>query len=538
MTPASKSTETQGILISSGRRQQKQRPLTKKIILTILSVISILTSTGTRRCRLFATAFCAKPQHQRTTHLPILSPVLFSRRASATTVSSITRSMESSSLLSLEDFLVSQKALPTAAIDHVVVGNAAGDADSIISALTYGYLESKTPMVSISKNDLETQRPEVAFLFRTLGWDQTVVDSLRFMDDPLFTTTTKAKKKLTLVDHNRAEEIFQSSNNNNNNNNNNIDWEVVEILDHHYDEEQHTDSCTGDHRNIAFADDKALVASTCTLVAERLKALQTGTSKKYPATLSTLLLGAILLDSVNMIPQAGKGTPRDAAAIQDLLTRTDWTSMKSSNQEAVEAWWEKDSEHPDTTRMFDSLQAAKFDPAFWNGLSVVDALRLDYKRFSTTSAQDKAVIFGASAVLLPMQDFLSKTAAGEESQGVTESIATYMTEHVSVDFVAILFFFQCPKSGNNRRQLMLCEIKRSNDNESAGDQKEDVMAGLIDFLVDDGTLAIQEIHDDNNESVCSVVGNQYVTIRKFEQTNAKASRKQVAPLLMKYFETQ
>ena len=530
---ASESTETKSIFTRSGRRQQKKYPPTTKIILTIFSVISILT-TGTPRCRLFATAFCAKLQYQHTVHLPILAPVLFSRQTSANTgSSSISRSMASSSL-SFEDFLVSQKSIPTAAIDHVVVGNSAGDADSIISALTYGFLESKTPIVSISKNDLETQRPEVAFLFRTLGLDQTITDSLRFIDDPLFTAaTTETKKKLTLVDHNRAEEIFQS----NSNNNNNIDWEVVEILDHHHDEGKHTDSCTGDRRNIAFANDKALVASTCTLVAERLKALQTENSKKYPATLSTLLLGTILLDSVNMIPEAGKGTPRDAAAIQDLLKQTDWTSMKNSNQGAVEAWWEKNSEHPDTTRMFDSLQAAKFDPTFWNGLSVIDALRLDYKRFSATSAQKKPVVFGASAVLLPMQDFLSKTTTGETSHGVTQNIATYMTEHASVDFLVILFFFQCPKSGDNRRQLMFCEINRANDNESVDDQKED-MTGLIDFLVDDGTLALQEVHGDSNESVCSVAGNQQITVRLFEQTNAKASRKQVAPLLMKYFETQ
>ena len=430
---------------------------------------------------------------------------------------------------SFEDFLASQK---DATVDHVVVGNAAGDADSIISALTYGYIESelggggttKTPFVSISKNDLETQRPEVAFLFRALGLG-TIVDSLRFIDDPIL-RDNQNKRKLTLVDHNRAEEIFQS---------NLSHWDVVEILDHHFDEQQHVDTCpSGESRHVAFDGDKALVASTCTLVAERLKTLHGAPSKKYPSTLSTLLLGTILLDSVNMIPQAGKGTPRDAAAIQDLLEHTDWSTIPS--KEAVSAWWPSGtSDHsdppqyppatdspPDTTRMFDSLQAAKFDPAFWNGLSVLDSLRLDYKRFSAhNEATSTTHVFGASAVLLPRTDFLSKP-------DVLQGIYAYMTEHVSVDFLAILLFHKCPNSGDNRRQLILCE-KLNKDDKS-------VMDPLIAFLGDDGTLMLEEVQDHGNASVCN--GKEQLTIRLFDQKNAKASRKQVAPLLMKYFETQ
>ena len=214
--------------------------------------------------------------------------------------------------------------------DHVVVGNRAGDADSIISALTLAYVESvyggtpKTPMVSITQRDLETQRPEVSFLFQTSGLDNTVIDSLRYIDDP-----TLSPSKVTLVDHNRAEPQFQAC-------------EVVEIVDHHYDEQQHLDTCEGESRNIAFQDDKATVASTCTLVAERLQQLNANNNnnkqpqQQYPSTLSSLLLGTILLDSVNMIPQAGKGTPRDAAAIQNLLDHTDWST---STPEAKAAWW-------------------------------------------------------------------------------------------------------------------------------------------------------------------------------------------------------
>lgn len=407
---------------------------------------------------------------------------------------------------SIKEYLLAQG---DAAIDHVVVGNRAGDADSIISALTLAYIDSvfagkpKTAVVSITKKDLLTQRPEVSFLFRTLGLDSTI-ESLRFIDDPIITSPI-AKKSLTLVDHNRAEEAFGGNH-----------WEVVEMLDHHFDEQKHLETCSGDSRHIAFENDKATSASTCTLIAERLNALK---QPKYHSTLATLLLGTILLDSVNMIPQAGKGTPRDAAAIQDLLDNTDWSTI---SKEAVSAWW-KSSEYPAptdskpvTTKMFESLQAAKFDPNFWQGLSVNDALRLDYKLFSAERKTSLEVhLFGASAILMPMDKFLQKP-------NVYEAIHQYMTTVAQVEVLAILFFFTCPDSGENRRQLILCGTNSSETGKMVDE--------LVLFLQKEAVLILEE-----EEALC--LGDKMLTLRLFNQQNVKASRKQVAPLLIKFFES-
>jgi len=419
-------------------------------------------------------------------------------------------------------------------IHHIAVGNAAGDADSIISALTYGYIESVfgstttdkkkiVPIVSISKQDLKTQRPEVSFLFQTLGMDDAVVDSMRFIDDPILTRSrSDTKTKLTLLDHNRAQGIFENDN-----------YQVVEILDHHFDEEQHAETCSGDQRQVAFENDsgKALVASTCTLVAERWKALRPPPQAEYKChpTVATLLLGTILLDSVNMIPAAGKGTPRDAAAIQDLLEHADWSTLVADNKAAVAAWWpDKDSSDskPDTTRIFESLQAAKFDPTFWNSLSVQDALRLDYKQFSvasttttTTTTTTTPMSFGASAILTPMKDFLAKPNA-------MKAIQQYMTQqHVSVEFLAILFFYT--NDSGNHRQLMLCGI---NNNDTTN-----VVNDMAKYLQADGTLQLKE-HTDSQASSSS---EEYGwTARMFDQRNTKASRKQVAPLMIQCFESR
>ena len=80
------------------------------------------------------------------------------------------------------------------------------------------------------------------------------------------------------------------------------------------------------NETLPFADGHATVASTCTLVTERLMQLQSD-DESFPAPLAILLLGVILLDSVNLVPEAGKATPRDAAAVRALLDRTRWEEL-------------------------------------------------------------------------------------------------------------------------------------------------------------------------------------------------------------------
>ena len=219
----------------------------------------------------------------------------------------------------------------------------AGDADSIVSAIAWAYTEylasqleeergrhcssTMTPIVSIPAHDLTTQRPETTLLLEWAGIPADVlhfVDTLdepsiveKYNDDPVASTTKtipdESKEEpvwnVTLVDHNRLSSSSLPLLTNNAAHHHKLC--VVEIVDHHLDEGYHHDTCR--HRNIAFAHGAATVASTCTLVVERLQE-QDGSS--FPAPLSLLLLGVILLDSVNLQPSAGKDTPRDVTAVQ------------------------------------------------------------------------------------------------------------------------------------------------------------------------------------------------------------------------------
>lgn len=170
-----------------------------------------------------------------------------------------------------------------------MIGNDAGDADSIISAITLAYIESTcnknqlTPVVSISKNALAHERPDINLLLQLAG----IRDSsgmLLFREDLLGMLGSIMKDAeqscaITLVDHNTINKSLR---------NYKQELTVTDIVDHHNDEGLFMDTCSGNHRTIAFEHDRALVASTTTLVAEMLRRYY---PSPYPSSLGILLLG-------------------------------------------------------------------------------------------------------------------------------------------------------------------------------------------------------------------------------------------------------
>jgi exopolyphosphatase len=338
-------------------------------------------------------------------------------------------------------------------------------------------LVQKTPIISIPKDDLETQRPEVSLLLKLAGIS---FSNLLCADDRLVDTFAAS---VTLVDHNVLAERFQEQS-----------WKVLEIVDHHEDEGLYLDSCSV--RNIAFANDKALVASACTLVAERLKELW---NPPYPVPLGVLLLGVILLDSVNLSPEVGKVTQRDRDAVDDLLENSNWQGLTRKSRNALSI---TSSPWPNTTAFFNVLQDAKYDVRFWQSLSVGDALRLDYKEYSCEMGT-----FGISTVLMPLQDFFSKV-------NVIECILQYM-EQMGVDFLGIMSAFE--DDNHLRRQLALC----------ATYHLDDIVEFLLEYDQED-SLDLKEIVVGNVD----IPGdNANLSLRFFNQQNVKPSRKQIGPIL-------
>lgn len=392
--------------------------------------------------------------------------------------------------LSLPTFLAFRKKLPTV---HFVIGNQAGDADSIISAISLAYIESisqhreKTPIVAIPEADLESQRPEVKLLLELAG----IVDPaklLLFVDDPIFARSAYGAD-ITLVDHNVVSEKFRKNK-----------WIVSEIVDHHEDVGKYLDSCNGTERTIGFAKGRALVASACTLVAERLRQTRAST---YPGSLALILMGTILLDSVNLSDEVGKVTLRDRNAVQDLISHTDWQDLPPHSR--VLLGMNSSSTTPDPTALYTLLQDAKYDIAFWHFLSVGDALRLDYKQFAT----GKKGAFGISSILTPMKNFWGKS-------GVISGIQNYMKDR-NLTFLAIMFAYESPQ-GHLKRQLAVCGTDVA--------PIDEISKFLMQSVNEEESLELKEVNGD-----LIADGSHGLTVRLFEQQNVKPSRKQIGPLL-------
>lgn len=402
-----------------------------------------------------------------------------------------------------------------------MIGNEAGDADSIISvsdgncslmlrvirpysltifmqAITLAYVEymqeeaESTPIISIPRADLATQRPDVSLLMEISGITN-ASSNVIFVDDPLV-QHNGIDFKVTLVDHNIMAEKFQGKN-----------WTVVEIVDHHQDEGLYLETCSGSDRTIAFANDKALVASACTLVAERLRKVW---EPPYPASIGVMLLGVILLDSVNLSREVGKVTQRDKDAIDDLLVNTDWQDLPTESRLII--GMATDDLAPNTTMLFNVLQGAKYDKGFWEFLSVRDALRYDYKE--AISCEQR---FGVSTVLMPLRAFFGKDK-------VVTGILEYMVE-MNVAFLGIMFA-SIDDEGHLSRQLALCA--------SDGLSIKDFDEFLRDSDYYHGLLELKEIQD-----ISLVQGDQGLSLQFFDQRNIQPSRKQIGPIFEEFFQS-
>jgi len=400
---------------------------------------------------------------------------------------------------------------------RVFMGNEAADADSIVSSLTLGYAESMkpskapselmVPVVSAPRADLSLRR-DVVILLDIAGInpenllyidDEIVVD--RLLSPPV--SGKEDPRSITLTDHNRIRSSLRD-----------LAPLVTEIVDHHEDSGHHSSvTVESGRRSIAFDGGKATVASTCTLVTELLLDDQSpgGNGNKIDGSLGLLLLGVILLDSVNMIPAAGKGTDRDERAISTLGERTDWAQISVLSPSIADAsvfdkiFPEGRARSPSQDALFDLLSGARNDPKFWAGLSTLDSLRIDYKRFEVPGSSKSSPIrtIGLSSVLTDMDSLLSKDNFENDMRDYQSSCQVDLFGALTLEFV----------DGNLNRELLLSSPKVG------------VLEGVTNYLLRDKDAASIQLNEREDLRTASK--------RVFRQGNAKCSRKQVAPLLQR-----
>ncbi|KAL7494827.1 hypothetical protein ACHAWT_003646 [Skeletonema menzelii] len=390
---------------------------------------------------------------------------------------------------SIDSYLKELKNNPTRSF---VIGNDAGDADSIVSAICLAFIEGKTPIISISR-DTFVERPEVEMLLDFAGISNASANLLFIEDLKMIFDSSKDNRdwELTLVDHNTISHPLHKFRHM---------FEVVEIVDHHTDENLYTDTCT--RRNVAFENGKALVASTTTLVAELLLKQ----TSNPPVSISTLLLGVILLDTVNLDESIGKVTPRDKDAISKILSQTDWNSnsllpyLKPSAGSQFTI---------DTNKLFTQLERAKYGD-YWESFDVTRALGYDYKAFYY-GRKNTTQRFGISTVLMPGDQFMEK-------EGFIAKTAEFMLSK-KVEFLSIMLTFYDKKTGDFRRQLAFCSSRYR-----WREIKDDLLKSQM--YTD---LALKEIRT-------LPLSSDEINVHLYDQKNVAPSRKQIGPMLVKFFE--
>ncbi|TVQ35407.1 MAG: hypothetical protein EA384_16270 [Spirochaetaceae bacterium] len=339
---------------------------------------------------------------------------------------------------------------------HYVIGNEAADLDSMASAVMYAYYAASTaggdaqaavlPLIDIPRADFKL-RTEAVYLFSEAGIDPQL---LLFADDVDLDTLHEAGKlKLTLIDHNKPAAARQG-----------LSDCVTAIIDHHKDESLF---------NGASPRIIEPVGSAATLVAELILKTDQGLLEEGSAR---LLLGTILLDTVNLDPEAKRATPKDQHIVDTLLALTG----------------------ADQQKLFEELQQEKFNVS---ALDSADLLRKDYKEWTLGGNQ-----VGIASVLLPVADWLKKDPT------LPDSLAGCAAER-GLDVLIAMNAYTDP--GFTRELVVYCP-------------DESLRTRLLDCL-NGSDLQLKPIDSSRADESTAL----------FAQGNLAYSRKKLQPLLSDFF---
>ena len=341
----------------------------------------------------------------------------------------------------------------------IVIGNEAADLDSMVSAILYGQLASAcrapdaplvVPVINCPRRDF-VLRTEAVYLFGALGVD---VDALLFVDEiDLEALYRTGRLHLTLVDHNilaADQEQYADA--------------VDAIIDHHAD---------GGFCPQASPRTIEPVGSDATLVAE---AMLRDRPDLIDAGSAMLLLGTILLDTVNLDPAAKRVTAKD----KDMAARLGEVAGSNADD------------------LFATLQAEKFNVS---ALGTGDMLRKDYKAWDTPSGT-----YGMSTVLTSLEDWIAK------DPGLVAGLNTFLRSRGLVCLLAMMAYTNA--RGDFCRELAVYV-------------PDSVLAADLTATLEASDLRLTRIR------LADLKDPEQVML--FTQQNTSMSRKKLQPLLHQFF---
>lgn len=163
----------------------------------------------------------------------------------------------------------------------------------------------------------------------------------------------------------------------------------------------------------------------------------------------------------------------------------------------------------DINKLFIQLERAKYGE-YWESFDVTRALGYDYKDFYY-GRKNTTHRFGVSTVLMPGYQFMEK-------EGFLAKTAEFMLSK-EIEFLSIMLTFYDKKTGDFHRQLAFC-LSRYRWREI----KDDLLKSQM--YTD---LALKEIRT-------QPLSSDEINVHLYEQENVAPSRKQIGPMLVKFFE--
>ncbi|KAJ6511396.1 exopolyphosphatase [Mycena vitilis] len=394
----------------------------------------------------------------------------------------------------------------------VVMGNEAGDLDSVASAVAYAWEQSQIqnkpaiPLIQTARDDF-LLRAENLYALQLAGINNPQEQLLSMSDVPdvrPFPSTTFA-----LVDHNRLGNSFSAENPSAN---------VAAVIDHHEDEGFYADSANP--RRVA-------PAGSCSSHVANLYPKDA----EIPKELATLLLSAILIDTGGLVA-GGKGLDVDHQAASYLLPRsTLTTSISASTLSSISQEPPTNvSGIPEVKRLSDDLAYRKMDVSH---LGAWDLLRRDYKEYTYTlnwHPSTPSVKAGLSTVPVKLRSW--------GSDGKLEEEAQRWMEHRGLSLLGVLTSFRDTKkfgkSGNGKhRREMAWFIRDGSDSRTL--QLDDVASRLWMGLEGNDEIKVTK-HKKMNLGKSKHLPST-VRAMAYKQGNANATRKTTAPLLKNILES-
>ncbi|KAH7915922.1 hypothetical protein BJ138DRAFT_1132325 [Hygrophoropsis aurantiaca] len=412
----------------------------------------------------------------------------------------------------------------------VVMGNEAGDLDSIASSIAYAWIRSEVhhqPSIPF----MQTQRPDFHLRAENMhalslaGVQQDLEElfcSGDIQDDQGFPSNSFA-----LVDHNVLNSRYSAQNDN---------ASVVAVIDHHEDEGKYQD--TADPRIIT-------PSGSCASLVTQLR------PPFLPDGLATVLISAIVVDTQGL-REGGKVTAVDQDAVAFLLPLSTLASSPSFSIEEMAP--DILSDIPEIQELADDLNEKKMSVSH---LDTRDLLRRDYKEYIYSlpwASPEISIRTGLSTVPVGFDSWITK-----DKESFFSSTETWMAER-ELAILGILTSFrdQSKLTKNDRpkhkREIMLVIRRGANtvlDDDSTGDSTTSFDAERLASKVwseleasdvlqlkrrDFGRYGLRE-GGENGSTKNGLFGDSTLA-RVYKQKNVTATRKQLAPILRDILENR